>query len=267
MYTNKMASNYFYGAGNTIKVHNDMFPSTFRMLIVGQSGCGKTTLLMKLLLDKNMLNYDKLYVFAPSLYQKEYEVLKAGFDNELSKENILYLLNSGDLIDKTWKGEKPTIETVAIGLSMTQKHPSKITAEFHTNEDYIPKPEELKMDIRNLIVFDDIMMNRKQSTAESYYTRGRSANCDAIYLSQNYTRLPLHSIRTNANFQIFFKSSDLVIRQLYANFVNVDMQFKEFQKFCHEAWEKDYGFIVIDFFRNFKSGNKYRSTLELNTEF
>ena len=267
MYTNKMASNFFYGAGNTIKVHNDMFPSTFRMLIVGQSGCGKTTLLMKLLLDKNMLNYDKLYVFAPSLYQKEYEVLQAGFDNQLSKENILYLLNSGDLIDKTWKGEKPTIETVAIGLSMTQKHPSQITAEFHKNEGDIPKPEELDMDIRNLIVFDDIMMNRKQSTAESYYTRGRSANCDAIYLSQNYTKLPLHSIRTNANFQIFFKSSDLVIRQLYANFVNVDMQFKEFQKFCHEAWEKDYGFIVIDFSRNYNSGNKYRSTLELNTKF
>ena len=214
-----------------------------------------------------MLNYDKLYVFAPSLYQKEYEVLQAGFDNQLSKENILYLLNAGDLIDKTWKGEKPTIETVAMGLSMTQKQPSPITAEFYKNEEDIPKPEDLDRSKRNLIVFDDIMMNRKQSTAESYYTRGRSANCDAIYLSQNYTRLPLHSIRTNANFQIFFKSSDLVIRQLYANFVNVDMQFKEFQKFCHEAWEKDYGFIVIDFSRNFKSGNKYRSTLDLNTKF
>ena len=45
--------NYYCGTGNATKVHNDLFPSTFRRLIVGQSGCGKTTLLMRLLLEKN----------------------------------------------------------------------------------------------------------------------------------------------------------------------------------------------------------------------
>jgi len=41
----------------------------FRMLIVGSSGSGKTTILMKLLLEKGLINYDKLYIFARSLYQ------------------------------------------------------------------------------------------------------------------------------------------------------------------------------------------------------
>jgi len=44
------------------------FPSNCRMLIVGMSGVGKTALLMKMLLDPDLLNYEKLYVFAKSLY-------------------------------------------------------------------------------------------------------------------------------------------------------------------------------------------------------
>ena len=254
--------NYYFA--NEPKVHNQLFPSTFRMLIVGPSGCGKTTLLMRLLLEKELINYDKLYVFAPSLDQNEYKVLQAGFENGLNKKNIFYLLNSGDLLAKKWKGDIPTIDTVAVGLAETQKTPSEITAEFYKNESNIPTIDELDKDIRKLIVFDDIMMNRKQSTAESYYTRGRSAGCDSIYLSQNYTRLPLHSIRSNANFQIFFKSSEDVVRQLYKEFASVDMPLQEFKDFCHKAWSKKHGFIVIDFSRDFESGNKYRNRLELN---
>ena len=53
---------YFY---KTIvkRVHNECFPSNFRMLIVGMSSAGKTALLMRMLLEPGLLNYDKLYVF------------------------------------------------------------------------------------------------------------------------------------------------------------------------------------------------------------
>ena len=54
---------YFYKS-NEAKVHSDIFPSNFRVIIVGQSGCGKTCLLMRLLLEEGLLNYNKLYVFA-----------------------------------------------------------------------------------------------------------------------------------------------------------------------------------------------------------
>ena len=47
---------------------------------------------------------------------------------------MLNLLNSWDLLSKQQKGEKPAIETVAMGLSLTQKRPSPITAEFYTRE-------------------------------------------------------------------------------------------------------------------------------------
>jgi len=53
------------------------------------------------------------------------------------------------------------------------------------------------------MVFDDIMTDRNQDPASSYFTRGRTANCDSIYLSQNYTKLPLHTVRSNSSIMIF----------------------------------------------------------------
>jgi len=53
---------------------------------------------MKLLLEKILINYNKLYIFAMSLYQNEYKVIQAGIENKISKSNMLKLLSSGDKI-------------------------------------------------------------------------------------------------------------------------------------------------------------------------
>ena len=68
--------------------NNELFPKSIRGLIVGKSGCGKTTLLLNLLLKPDWLDYDHLKVFGKSLHQKEYRILKAGFQNGLSKQQI-----------------------------------------------------------------------------------------------------------------------------------------------------------------------------------
>ena len=52
--------------------------------------------------------------------------------------------------------------------------PSKLEAEFFDNGADIPDPSELDKKIRNLMVFDDIMTDKKQTPAENYYTRGRT---------------------------------------------------------------------------------------------
>ena len=114
------------------------------------------------------------------------------------------------------------------------------------------------------MVFDDVMTDKKQTIEESYYTRSRTANCDCIYLSQNYTTLPLHTIRSNANFMVFFKSSPTVVDQLYRTFSSVDMDLDSWRKLCKDAWSKKHGFVVSDLTRDYESGNKYRKQLELN---
>ena len=242
------------------QVHNSLFPNSFRMLIVGSSGCGKTCLLMRLLLENSMLNYNKLYIFARSLYQPQYIVLKAGIENNLPKSMIIDLLNA-QKVDNIDDIAKTMHELIELGLADGEL--SSIEGEFHTTGDKIPDPQEIDRSIRNLIIFDDIMNDKQQTPAENYYTRGRSASCDCIYLSQNYTKLPLHTIRSNSNFMVFFKSPPLVVEQLHRNFSSVDMTIDEWRNFCKTAWNKKYGFIVIDLSRDFESGNKYRTQLEL----
>lgn len=253
---------YYYKTTNK-RVHNECFPSNFRMIIVGMSGAGKTALLMKLLLDPDLLNYEKLYVFAKSLYQPEYQVLRAGLKNGLPKTDIIKLMNS----DKILKKNNTEIDEAAMALAECNEENeiegTNIECEFHASPDEIPDPTELDKTIRNLIVFDDVMCDKKQTLAENYYTRGRSANCDCIYLSQNYTKLPLYTIRSNSNFMVFFKSSPLVVEQLYRNFTSVDMNIKQFSEFCKNAWHKKHGFIVIDLSRDYDSEHKYRSQLNL----
>ena len=79
----------YVGDENRKYVHSDRFPIDFRALLVGASGCGKTCLLM--LLEHNLLNYNKLYVLARTLHQPQYQILRAGMENELPKEDIIQL--------------------------------------------------------------------------------------------------------------------------------------------------------------------------------
>ena len=58
------------------RFNNPLLPRSIRGIIVGKSGCGKTTLLLNLLLKPGRLDYDNLCVFGKSLFQPEYRILK-----------------------------------------------------------------------------------------------------------------------------------------------------------------------------------------------
>ena len=74
------------------RFNNPFLPRSIRGIIVGKSGCGKTTLLLNLLLRPGWLDYDNLSVFGKSLFQPEYQILKKAFEENLPKECILRFL-------------------------------------------------------------------------------------------------------------------------------------------------------------------------------
>ena len=79
--------------------HNiPLLPKSIRGIIVGKSGCGKTTLLLNLLLKPGWLDYDNLQVFGKSLFQPEYKILNEALEKNLPKEIILYLFSIQDKI-------------------------------------------------------------------------------------------------------------------------------------------------------------------------
>ena len=66
-----------------------MLPSpSLRQLIIGSSNCGKTCLLLKLLLNKSRLDYNSLCIYGNSLNHPEYKLLKNAFGKGYDKSDI-----------------------------------------------------------------------------------------------------------------------------------------------------------------------------------
>jgi ABC-type glutathione transport system ATPase component len=60
------------------RFNNPLLPRSIRGLIVGKSGCGKTTLLLNLLLRPGWLDFDNLQVFGKSLVSTRIQDSKEG---------------------------------------------------------------------------------------------------------------------------------------------------------------------------------------------
>jgi len=67
---------------------------------VDKSGCGKTTLLLNLLLQPGWLDYSKLSIFGKSLFEPEYKSLKKGFEEQLPKRVITNLFENQNEIQE-----------------------------------------------------------------------------------------------------------------------------------------------------------------------
>ena len=90
-----------YSLKSDIKRQNSpLLPENIRGLIIGKSNCGKTTLLFNLLLRPGWLDYNHLYVFGKSLHQPEYQILKKGFEEGLSKRQISNVFMQQDILIK-----------------------------------------------------------------------------------------------------------------------------------------------------------------------
>ena len=101
---------------------------------------------------------------------------------------------------------------------------------FETASD-VPDPRELNSENKNLMIFDDLLLE-KQNKCKIYYICGRHSNVDCFYLSQNYFRLPRQTIRENANFICLFPQDLKNIYHIYNDHVGEDMAKDEFRRFC-----------------------------------
>ncbi len=149
-----------------VKYHPAL-PNSIRMIIIGPSGSGKTQLLLNLI-----MRWNKLYLIAPSVDDQHcYEVLK-DFNEKAKSVNK----DGDDIID------------------------------FITDIDEAPSVDELDGFINNLVVYDDVMLD-KQSNPARIFSRGRHKNTDVIYVTQRYTQIP-KVIRDNCNILVVFNGVD-----------------------------------------------------------
>lgn len=233
--------------------NNPLLPKSIRGVIVGKSGCGKTCLLLNLLL-KDWLDYNSLYVFGKSLFQDEYKIIRTGFEEQLPKESIFNLFQMRDEL----KDISPFEVLKEVGKEINNKNPIKCS--FFNDAKDVLDPSELNSNNKNLMIFDDLLLE-KQNKCEDYYVRGRHSNVDCFYLAQNYFKLPRQTIRENANFLCLFPQDLKNINHIYNDHVSMDMPKDEFRALCKNCWSKPYGFVVIDLSSD-KNNGKYRYKLD-----
>ena len=235
--------------------NSPLLPSNIRGLIIGKSNCGKTTLLLNLLLQPEWLDYSHLYVYGKSLHQGEYKLIRKGFEEGLSKRQVSNLFIQQDLLTRAGLSPLEAIEEYD-GIKE-----GGITANFYDDCSAIPDPSCLNAAEKNLLILDDCFLG-KQNKAEAYYTRGRHNNCDTFYISQNYFRLPRQTIRENSNFIILFPQDAKNLNHIYADHCSQDISREEFKDFCKKVWSAcHHSFITIDLTSS-PLNVKYRKNLD-----
>ena len=148
--------------------NNPILPQNIRGLVIGKSGCGKTTVIFNMLLQPGWLDYNHLYVFGKSLHQPEYNVLKKELEGGLTKSQISNVFSHQippENIDQYSGARSGTIK-----------------ADFYDDCSAIPDPSDLDPSQKNLLLLDDCFLG-KQNKAEAYYTRGRHNNSDTLYIA------------------------------------------------------------------------------------
>jgi len=207
---------------------------------------------LNLLLRPGWLDYNNLQIFGLSLFQPEYKILKKAFEEKLPKQSIVGLFDCQDEIIR--QNIPPAVVVEEMAKHSNEK--SDISSKFFESAEDVPDPRELKLEKKNLMIFDDLQLV-KQNKCETYYIRGRHSNVDCFYLAQNYFKLPRQTIRENANFICLFPQDQKNIDHIYNDHASMDMSKEEFRKLCKTAWEQPHGFLVIDQTSN-KNNGKYR---------
>src|SRR5258707_13332335 len=132
-------------------------PRSIRGLIIGSSNCGKTTLLFRLLLGTNILDYNNLFIFSKSLNQKEYQLIIEGFKHNLTKELIRSIFDNQEKFDGL------SIKDICYGMSMNPKPEEKgnITVSAFSDKTNVLDPSMLDSKKKNLMIFDDVLLEKQ----------------------------------------------------------------------------------------------------------
>ena len=166
------------------QLYSFMPNDTFRMLICGNSGSGKTNLLYHMLI-KPLLYCDKIYVYAKNLEQEKYQNLMKEM-NEASEE---------------------------AGYNVMEVSNDKIIPITHLRYENNQK----------IIIFDDYVCEKNQREIVDYFIQGRHKNCSVIYLSQSFYKTP-RDIRLNCSHYCIYEFPSSRERNMISSELGVDKE-------------------------------------------
>ena len=158
--------NYDTNTNENSKKINNIFDEDFRLLITGESGCGKTNTLMHIL-RQPLVYYDKIFIYSPNLHQEKIQDLQELMGRVSEKVGYPVLEVSGP--------------------------------------EEIKNTTEYSSDNRKIVVFDDVINapEKIQKKIANHWTDGRHHGISPIYLSQSYYDTP-QKLRLNCSNMILY---------------------------------------------------------------
>ena len=157
---------------------------TFRMLVCGNSGSGKTNLLYHMLMEP-LLYCDKIYHYAKNLEQEKYQ-------------NLMQEMNEA---------------SVKTGYNVMEVSNDKIIPVTH-----LPYENNQK-----IIIFDDYVCEKNQIEIVDYFIQGRHKNCSVIYLSQSFYKTP-RDIRLNCSHYCIYEFPSARERSMISSELGVEKE-------------------------------------------
>ena len=141
--------------------------STFRMLICGNSGSGKTNLLYHILI-KPLVYYDQIHLYGRNLEQEKYRHMIKEF-NDFSNE---------------------------VGYDIIS----------YSNDEITPVTRRFDPDSQTIVIFDDFVCEKNQKKLVDYFMQGRNKNCSVFffYLIQSHYSTPKDT-RLNCTHYILYE--------------------------------------------------------------
>ena len=223
-----------------------------RGIITGPSESGKSYFLTNLIL--NIINeYDKIYIYSPSLHQELYQKLIKCFSTYIPNNIISNILNEEDL-------------DILIEEIINNKDFQKSDIEIETSDNIQNLKYPQEYEYNSIIILDDL--NEKEINNEkiqAMFKRGRHNNLSIFIISQDYYELPKKTIRANGNIYHIFKPNNFRdVLNLYQDKASMDMTVNEFKLLTNICWIEKYQPLTIDMSKD-KHQGRYR--LGLNSIF
>ena len=133
-----------------------------------------------MILTPGCIDFNNLIIFSSTAEQKKYQLLYHGFNNNLTKEDIIKVFKfSEDLNDFS-------IEEICYGLRREHTD-SSISCQLSSSENEILHPCDVPTvkdcsTVKTLMVFDDLVCVSNQSLIAEYFVLGRHYNINTIFI-------------------------------------------------------------------------------------
>ena len=125
-------------------------------MIIGKPGCGKTTLLINLLLRPGWLDYNNINIFGKSMFQTECHIRKKAFETATQRINRLFE-DQNEIKDL---GISPISIVEQMAKEITDK--SDVECNVYQSAKNVSDLRELSSEKKNVMVFDDLLLEKQK---------------------------------------------------------------------------------------------------------